>query len=85
MRAGGEVHYSSHVKNFRVLRGRRVVVFGDDVSTYDYCAAVREVGRRWLRYRAAGRLHDVPRVGRPLSAEGRRRSPVASLSTRWTW
>lgn len=41
---GGEVHHSSHVKDFRSLRNKRVVVVGDGVSAYDYCMELKRFG-----------------------------------------
>lgn len=44
VQAGGELHHSSHVKDFRGFRRRRVVVVGDGVSAYDYCVELQRAG-----------------------------------------
>lgn len=44
LQAGGELHHSSHVKDFRAFREKRVVVVGDGVSAYDYGAELKKAG-----------------------------------------
>ncbi|CCW65464.1 unnamed protein product [Phytomonas sp. EM1] len=43
-REGGELHHASHVKDFRSLKNKRVVVLGDDVTAYDYCVELKRFG-----------------------------------------
>eukprot|EP00796_Vickermania_ingenoplastis_P001021 gene1021-610_t len=43
-RAGGEVEHACHVKDFRALRHKRVVVIGDGVTAADYCDGLQQVG-----------------------------------------
>ncbi|CCW72055.1 unnamed protein product [Phytomonas sp. Hart1] len=43
-RAGGELFHAAHLKDFRALRRKRVVVVGDGLTAYDYGLALKRFG-----------------------------------------
>jgi hypothetical protein len=79
VKEGGELLHSSHCKEFRRFRGKRVVVVGDGVTAHDYCAELQSCGadvHRSTTIRAAA----TPTCAKVSCAEGTTEAMVAKSS-----